>query len=146
MSRNQASESTQLRVSRVFFLSLLSHNCDDRLRSHYHRFVILCICWDTPSEKPGLWQLPIVSTVFKLVRGQVWFTHRLEVLASEVWRFSLFSSSCWVLSAPRVSSFCGAFSALAVISARKEKKSIRGNLYAWLLTGLLTGDIKLKRV
>ena len=23
-----------------------------------------CICWDTPSEKTGLWQLPIVSSVF----------------------------------------------------------------------------------
>ena len=25
----------------------------------------LCICLDTPSEKTGLWQLPMVSTVFK---------------------------------------------------------------------------------
>ena len=24
------------------------------------------ICWDTPSEKAGLWQLPIVSTVIKM--------------------------------------------------------------------------------
>ena len=23
-----------------------------------YRFVILCICWDTPSENTGLWQLP----------------------------------------------------------------------------------------
>ena len=26
---------------------------------------ILCICWDTPSEKTGLWQVPIVSSAFK---------------------------------------------------------------------------------
>ena len=28
-------------------------------------FICSCFCWDTPSEKTGLWQLPIVSTVFK---------------------------------------------------------------------------------
>ena len=43
-SRNQASFSTQLRVTRVFFLSLLSRNFDDQLSSNVHRFVILCIC------------------------------------------------------------------------------------------------------
>ena len=25
---------------------------------------VVCICWDTPSEKTGLWQLPIMSSVF----------------------------------------------------------------------------------
>ena len=64
-SRNQASESTQLRVTRVFFLSLISRNFDDQLSSNFHRFTILCICWHTLSEKTGLWQLPIVSRVFK---------------------------------------------------------------------------------
>ena len=29
------------------------------------RFVILCICWDTPSKKTSLWQLPKVSSAFK---------------------------------------------------------------------------------
>ena len=66
---NQASESTQLRVTRLFFLSLLSRKFDDRLSSNFHRFVILCICWDTPTvNKTSLWQLPIVSTVFNVVR------------------------------------------------------------------------------
>ena len=55
--------STQLRVTRVLFLSLLSLNFDDELSSNFHRLVILCICWDTPSETTCLWQLPIVSTV-----------------------------------------------------------------------------------
>ena len=64
-SRNQASESTQLRVTMVFFLLLLSRNFDNQLISKFHRFVILCICWDTPSEKTCLWQLPIVSRVLK---------------------------------------------------------------------------------
>ena len=50
---------------RVFFLSLLSRNFDDQLSSNFHRFVILCLCWYTASEKTGLWQLPIVSSVFK---------------------------------------------------------------------------------
>ena len=48
-----------------FFLSLLSSNFDDQFSSNFHRFVILCTWWDTPSEKTGFWQLPIVSTVFK---------------------------------------------------------------------------------
>ena len=48
-----------------FILSLLSRNFDDRSSSNFHRFVILCICWDTPTVKASLWQLPIVSTAFK---------------------------------------------------------------------------------
>ena len=51
-------------MSRVFFSSLLSHNFDDQLSSNFYRFVILCTCWDTPSEKTGLWQLPLVPSVF----------------------------------------------------------------------------------
>ena len=43
-----------------FFLSLLSRKFDDQLSSNFNRFVILCICWDTPSGKTGLWKLPIV--------------------------------------------------------------------------------------
>ena len=49
-------------VWQVFCLfSLLSRNFDDRLSLNFHKFVILCICWYTPSEKTGLWQ---VSSVF----------------------------------------------------------------------------------
>ena len=48
-----------------FFLSFISRKFDDRLSSNFHRFVILCICWDTPTMKASLWQLPIVSTAFK---------------------------------------------------------------------------------
>ena len=33
--------------------------------SYYHRFVILCISSDAPSEKTGFWQLPKVSIAFK---------------------------------------------------------------------------------
>ena len=41
------------------------------LSSNFHRFVIVCLCWDTLSERNGLWQLPIVSSVFKpIVRFQ----------------------------------------------------------------------------
>ena len=32
---------------------------------NFYRFAILCICWDTSSEKTGLWQLPRVSSGFK---------------------------------------------------------------------------------
>ena len=31
--------------------------------------LLFYVCWDTPSEKTGLWQLPIVSTVFKALFG-----------------------------------------------------------------------------
>ena len=48
-----------------FFLSYISRNFDDQLSWNFHRFVISCICWDTASEITGLWQLPIVSNVFK---------------------------------------------------------------------------------
>ena len=58
-------ESTQIRPTRVFFLSSFSHNSDDQLGSNVHRFVILSICWITPSENTGLWQLPIVNVPFK---------------------------------------------------------------------------------
>ena len=48
-----------------YFNVLLSRNFDKRLSSNLHKFVILGRCWDTPSEKTGLWQLPIVPSVFK---------------------------------------------------------------------------------
>ena len=51
-------------MTRVFFLPLLSRKFDDQLSSNFHRFVVLCICWYTPSEKTGFWQLPEVSSVF----------------------------------------------------------------------------------
>ena len=61
VSKSSVRKHTTLCDKDVFFLSLLSRNFDDWLSSNFHRFVILCICWDTPSEKTGLWQLPIVS-------------------------------------------------------------------------------------
>ena len=47
----------------VFSVIVISQH-DDQMSSNFHRFVILCICWDIPSEKTCLWQLPIVSSVF----------------------------------------------------------------------------------
>ena len=37
-------ESSQLRVTRVFFLPLLFRNFDDQLSANFHMFVTLCIC------------------------------------------------------------------------------------------------------
>ena len=74
---NQASEITRVCVTRVFFLTLLSRNFDDQLSSNLHRFVILCICWNTPNEKNGLWQLPNVSTVFnRMIAENVEFGYK----------------------------------------------------------------------
>ena len=37
--------------TRVFFFFHLS---PATLKTNFHRFVIVCICWDTPSENIGL--------------------------------------------------------------------------------------------
>ena len=50
-SLSQASENTQICSIRVFRLSLFSCNIDDQLSQNVHRFVIYCICLDTPSEE-----------------------------------------------------------------------------------------------
>ena len=50
----------------VFFLLKLSRNFSYQLNSNFHRFVILCICWDALTDKTSLWQLPIVSSVFNI--------------------------------------------------------------------------------
>ena len=66
-SQNQASVSTQLSVTRVWFF----FHC----YLTTHMFDILCICWDTTSEKTGLWQLPKVSSAFKWIyeiRSDFW--------------------------------------------------------------------------
>ena len=40
----------------------------DNLGPNFHRFVTLCVhvCWDTPSEKSSLEQLPKVSSAYKV--------------------------------------------------------------------------------
>ena len=48
---------------RVFFISLFSRNLK-QLTSKFHRFVILCICWDTPKLEYNLWNLPNMSSAF----------------------------------------------------------------------------------
>ena len=52
---------------KVFFFFNIISQLRRPLSSNFHRFVILWICWDTLSEKTGLWQLPIVSTVFNMI-------------------------------------------------------------------------------
>ena len=68
-----------------FFLSLLSRNFDDQLSSNFHMFVVVCKCWDTPNEKSGLWQLPIVSSVFNIVILFFFHVTKTEYLTSR-WR------------------------------------------------------------
>ena len=48
------------------FFSFIVLNCnfDDQLVPNFHRH-ILCLCWDTPSGKTGLWQLPEVVSAFR---------------------------------------------------------------------------------
>ena len=33
---------------------------------HFHRYVTLCIWWDTVSGKTGIWQLPKVTSAFRV--------------------------------------------------------------------------------
>ena len=37
-------------MTTVFISSIVISQFDDQLSSNFNRFVILCICWDTPSE------------------------------------------------------------------------------------------------
>ena len=57
-------------MTRVFFLSLLSRNINDQLSSKFHRFVILCIVENTPSEKNGLRQLLTCIPQLKLINSE----------------------------------------------------------------------------
>ena len=68
------------------FFSLLSRNFDDQLSSNVNRFVIMHIdlCWDTPRENTGLWQLPNVSSAFT----------KYSVLVSW-WLFCCVCCICW---------------------------------------------------
>ena len=61
-----ASESTHISLCNMcVFLLLFFCKLGDQLSPNFHRFVILCECWDTPSKNTGLWQLPNVSSGFK---------------------------------------------------------------------------------
>ena len=51
-----------LEIKRLKAHNFVSRNFDDWLSSNFHMFVIVCICWDTPTVKTSLWQLlPIWS-------------------------------------------------------------------------------------
>ena len=58
-------------ATKAFFLPLFSRNFNDQLSSNFHRFVILCICWDTPSGSFGDWSL----TSTKGVQPLTWFSY-----------------------------------------------------------------------
>ena len=61
---NQASQSTQLRVTRVFFFHYYLATSTTNWAQMFTGLLFCAFCWDTPSEKNGLWQLPIVSSAF----------------------------------------------------------------------------------
>ena len=62
------------------FLPLFSHKFDDQLSWNFDRFVILCMCKDTPSEKTSLWQLPKVSNAFKVLEIQYFEREKILLL------------------------------------------------------------------
>ena len=73
---------------RVFLSFIIISQLRQPIELKSHRFVILCMCGYTPSEKTGLWQLPIVSTVIKRMLSIVFALvlihniscHRLKIL------------------------------------------------------------------
>ena len=78
-SQNQASESTQLCMTKIFSFSKLSCSFDDQLSSNFHSFVIICIYWDTPGEKTCLWD-PMPQGIFS--NPPVFSTFRKNVTIS----------------------------------------------------------------
>ena len=62
----------------------------EKCSEYWVLIVILCICWDTPSEKTGFCQLPIVSSDFttKIQRRFVYNTSEvMQIDISFVWKF-----------------------------------------------------------
>ena len=55
---------TSFTLQQVYFFLILQLRWP--IESTFSQTVILCICWDTPSEKTGIWQLPKVSSAFKV--------------------------------------------------------------------------------
>ena len=51
-----ASESKQS-ATKVFFFHYSLATSKDQLGPHFHRFIISCTWWDTPSENTDLWQI-----------------------------------------------------------------------------------------
>ena len=74
-------------------LLVISRNFNDRLSSNFHRFVFVCICWDTQSEITGLWQLSIVSSALNCTSTKPRWYHWCVV--GDSWRglSTLFSLS-----------------------------------------------------
>ena len=70
----------------AIFRDLKAHkfscNFDDQLSPKFHKFIILCICWDAPSENTGLKQLPKVSSAFKNRVSKNDLTHQCEKAVS----------------------------------------------------------------
>ena len=124
MSRNQASESTWLRVTRVFFLSLLSRNFGDQLSSNFQRFK----CWDTPSEKTSPWQLlPTVSSVFKWRVMQINAFHILGCIWLHITAVQSSTSSSCIMT-----SMHGLISRVNILHKKRLfLKSVCGTLH-WL--------------
>ena len=64
VSKSSIYESTQLRVTNVFFSFIIISQLRRPIIELKFSQVCIFMRWDTLSEKTGLWQLPIVYTVF----------------------------------------------------------------------------------
>ena len=96
---------------RVFFLPLLSRNFDDQSSSNFHKFVILCKWWDTPSEKTGLW-LPNVPSVveFKRTERVTFFYYRSNPQPSSIMSLVKPGSYCMRMQMSTIFDVTGPFS------------------------------------
>ena len=86
-------------ATRVFLLSLFSYNFNDQLSPKFHRFVIVHICWDTPSMRilvlastwrsTWRWSLTITKGVRCLKASGDIVNHSIcRILLNEVIRWS----------------------------------------------------------
>ena len=93
-SRNQASESTQVCGTGVFFLSLFSPNFNDQLSSNFHRFVYLCMLRYTKWED---WSLTIFyqKCPSSATKGfDTGFQDKKGHLLNLVWKHTDFEETC----------------------------------------------------
>ena len=73
-----------------FFRSLFTRKFDEQLSPNVYRFIIVCICWDTPCENNGLSHFKTSNMImvkgdfpFKLLWGVLQFGGHLSKMISQ---------------------------------------------------------------
>ena len=110
-------------ATRVFFLPLFTGNFRRPIESTFSQVCyFMRICWHTPSENTGLWQLPKVSSAFKVsfqwffwIYNQIkWFdcNFSIALLATEATNYTVFGNVIVLLPCVSVCRATSAFKSL----------------------------------